>query len=115
MAAALIAAGAIIHVLGDLGSPSRVRGDEAAHFEALGGGPDDLGSRFERIAALAYGRLGVPGPSRVITREHLRDFFTAADGSGLADYVARSFFSPNTLPNAMRVGGDAKPTLARPQ
>ena len=113
MAAALIAAGAMLHVLGDLGSPSRVRGDEAAHFEALGGGPDDLGSRFERIAALAYGRLGVPAPSRVVTRTHMHDFFSASDGGGLADEIARSYFSPNTLPQSSR--SDAKPKLVRPQ
>ena len=83
MAGALVAAGAMIHVLGDLGNPSRVRGDDEAHFQQLGGGPDDLGSRFERIAALAYGRLGIPAPSRVITRQHLRDYFTSADGAGL--------------------------------
>ena len=114
MASALVAAGAILHVLGDLGAPSRVRGDALAHFEPLGGGPDDLGSRFERIAALAHGRLGVPGPSRVITRTHLRDYFTAKDGGGLADLIARSYFSPNTLPEPARVGGDARPKLARP-
>lgn len=115
MAAALVAAGAILHTLADVGSPSRVRGDEAAHFEPLGGGPDDLGSRFERIAALAYGRLGVPGPSRVVTRTRLVDFFSSSDGGGLADFVARSFFSPNTLPAPTRVGGDTKPRLARPE
>ncbi|HEY5922591.1 MAG TPA: hypothetical protein VIV11_13010 [Kofleriaceae bacterium] len=115
MAAALVAAGAILHVLGDLGSPSRVRGDEAAHFEPLGGGPDDLGSRFERIAALAFGRLGVPAPSRVITRTRLRDFFSAADGSGLADMVARTYFSTHTLPEPTRVGDDTKPRLVRAQ
>jgi hypothetical protein len=115
MAAALVAAGAILHVLGDLGSPSRVRGDAAAHFEPLGGGPDDLGSRFERIAALAYGRLGVPSPSRVVTRAHLHDYFSAKDGSGLADLVSRSYFSPNTLPETTRVGGETHPKLVRPQ
>lgn len=115
MAAALIAAGGLLHVLADLGSPSRVRSDEAAHFTPLGGGPDDLGSRFERIAALAYGRLGVPTPARVITREHLRDYFSATDGSGLADLVARTYFSPNTLPEPTRVGGETKPKLVRPQ
>nr|MBA3538122.1 hypothetical protein [Deltaproteobacteria bacterium] len=67
MAAALVAAGAILHVLGDLGVPSRVRNDMAAHLEPLGGGPDDLGSRTERIAALAYGRLGVPAPDKAET------------------------------------------------
>jgi hypothetical protein len=113
MAAALVAAGAILHALGDLGAPSRVRGDELAHFESLGAGPDDLGSRFERIAALAHGRLGVPGPSRVITRTRLRDYFSSRDGGGLADLVSRSYFSPNTLPEPTRIGGDAKPRLAR--
>jgi hypothetical protein len=114
MAATLVAAGAILHALGDLGAPSRVRGDALAHFEPLGGGPDDLGSRFERIAALAHGRLGVPGPSRVITRTRLRDYFTSKDGTGLADVISRSYFSPNTLPAPTRVGGDAKPAVARP-
>jgi hypothetical protein len=119
MAAALVAAGAILHTLGDLGAPSRVRGDEAAHLEPLGAGPDDLGSRFERIAALAYGRLGVPPPSRVITRPTLREYFIApaptankADG-GLVDVIARSYFSTNTLPESTRVGSETKPRLAR--
>jgi hypothetical protein len=115
MAAALVAAGGLLHVLADLGSPSRVRSDEAAHFAPLGGGPDDLGSRFERIAALAYGRLGVPAPARVITRDHLHDYFSSKDGSGLADLVARTYFSPNTLPQPTRVGDETKPTLVRPQ
>ena len=114
MAAALVAAGAILHVLGDLGSPSRVRGDEAAHLEPLGGGPDDLGSRFERIAALVYGRLGVPAPSRTITRAKLRDYFSSQSGDGLADVIERSYFSPNTLPGKSRVSTQSKPKLARP-
>jgi hypothetical protein len=116
MAAALVAAGAILHVLGDLGTPSRVRGDTAAHLEPLGAGGDDLGSRFERIAALAFGRLGVPGPSRVVTRTHLRDYFSTGDGQGLADLIARSYFSSHTLPGASRIAELAdKPHLARPQ
>ena len=116
MAAALVAAGAILHTLGDLGAPSRVRGDTAAHLEPLGAGPDDLGSRFERIAALAYGRLGVPAPSRIVTRTRLRDFFSTADGQGLADLVARTFFSTHTLPENTRIGGKTfKPRLVRPQ
>jgi hypothetical protein len=113
MAAALVAAGGLLHVLGDMGTPSRVRGDEAAHFDSLGGGPDDLGSRFERIAALAHGRLGVPAPARVITRERLRDYFTNAAGTGLADLISHSYFSENTLPAPTRTGGETKPTLSR--
>jgi hypothetical protein len=115
MAAALIAAGAMLHTLGDLGAPSRVRGDAAAHLEPLGAGDADRGSRFERIAALAFGRLGVPGPSRTITRTHLRDYFTAKDGGGLADLIARSYFSPNTLPEPARISSDTRPRLVRPQ
>jgi hypothetical protein len=115
MAAALVAAGAIIHALGDLGAPSRVRNDAAAHFDQLGGGPDDLGSRFERIAALAYGRLGVPAPSRTITRTRLVDYFTSKTGDGLADVTERTYFSANTLPAPSRVSKDEKPRLARPQ
>jgi len=111
MASALIAAGAMLHVLGDLGAPSRVRSDFAAHLDHLGGGPDDLGSRFERIAALAYGRLGVPVPSRVVTRKHLRDYFTAKDGSGLADEISTKYFSENTVPRPTKV--DDKPDLVR--
>jgi hypothetical protein len=114
MAGALVAAGAILHVLGDLGAPSRVRGDELAQFEPLGGGPDDLGSRFERIAALAFGRLGIPAPARVITRPHLRDYFSTADGQGLADEIATTYFSANTLPRPARVGAETKPELVRP-
>jgi hypothetical protein len=112
MAGALIAAGAMLHVLGDLGAPSRVRSDFDAHLEPLGGGGDDIGSRMERIAALAYGRLGVPVPGRTITRTHLRDYFTSADGTGLADVIARSYFSPNTLPQSARVS-DTPPALVR--
>ncbi len=117
MAAALIAAGAMLHTLGDLGAPARVRGDGSAQLEPLGGGPDDLGSRFERIAALAFGRLGVPAPARIVTRLRLRDFFTAPldskDGAGLADEVAATFFSPGTLPSASRVDRRRAPQAAR--
>ncbi|HMG53523.1 MAG TPA: hypothetical protein VK601_08570 [Kofleriaceae bacterium] len=115
MAAALVAAGAMLHTLGDLGAPSRVRGDAAAHLDPLGGGSDDLGSRFERIAALTYGRLGVPPPSRTVSRSHLRDFVTSKDGGGLADLIARTYFSPNTLPEPTHVSGDVVPPLARPR
>jgi len=115
MAAALIAAGATMHVLGDMGVPSRVRGDSQAQLDRLGAGPADRGSRFERMAALVYGRLGIPEPSRIITRTHLRDYFTSRDGGGLADETARSFFSPHTLPEAARVSDDPHPHLVRPQ
>ena len=87
--------------------PSRVRGDYAAHLEPLGGGPDDLGSRFERIAALAYGRLGVPAPSRVDhARAPARLLHRRRTATGLADKIAAAYFSPNTLPEPTRVGDE---------
>jgi hypothetical protein len=128
MAGALVAAGAIIHVLGDTGVPSRVRGDIAAHLESIGPGRDDLGSRFERIAALSFGRLGVPPPSRPITRARLTDFF-AVDRRGvaekekrplgLADSISERYFSPNTLPADTSIsttsgGASVAPKLVRP-
>ena len=110
MAAALVAAGAMMHVLGDLGAPARVRADYAAQLESLGAGRDDRGSRFERVAALAYGRLGVPPPVRAVVRSHLRDYYTS-----LAGEIAHNYFSPNTLPRDAHVGtGDVHPQLARP-
>jgi hypothetical protein len=118
MAGALVAAGAILHVLEDMGSPSHVRGDGRAHLDPIGPGDDDLGSRFERIASLAFGRVGVPAPARVVTRPALRLFFTSKDGDGLADETARRWFSAYTLPGATRIGTGGRtvqPPLARPQ
>lgn len=113
MAGALVAAGAILHALGDVGAPSRARGDSLAHLEPLGGGPDDLGSRTERIAALVYGRLGVPAPNTTITRDRVRDYFTNKAGTGLADITAKAYFSPNTLPGESRIN-EEKPQLVKP-
>lgn len=109
LAGALLAAGAMLHVLQDMGSPSHVRNDLAAHLERLGPQPDDVGSRFERLAALAYDRLGIPRPTEAPTPRPLRAYFTAGDGSGLADHTARSYFSTHTLPapTELHVGAPA--------
>lgn len=117
MAAALLAAGAVLHVLGDVGTPSHARADAAAHFEPLSAQQGDVGSRFDRIAALAFGRLGVPAPSRVVTRTSVRAFFTSADGQGLADWVTSRFFSAGTLPADTLLGASRAPApaLARPK
>jgi hypothetical protein len=117
LAGALLAAGAMLHLLEDMGSPSHVRDDLAAHLERLGPDGGDLGSRFERVAALAYGRLGVPtatplGADDAKTARPLRDFFTARDGSGLADRTAASWFSPSTLPRSLNLGGDPRAALS---
>ncbi len=119
MAAALVAAGAVLHVLGDVGTPSHARGDAAAHLEPLSEDGSDVGSRFDRVAALSFGRLGVPAPSRVITRTSLRAFFTNPEGTGLADLIGSRYFSAGTLPADTLIGsgglgsGQTAPRLAR--
>jgi hypothetical protein len=124
IAGALVAAGAILHVLQDMGSPSHVRDDFAAHLSQLSDDRRDVGSRFERVAALSYGRLGIPAPARTITRDRLRDFFTSEDKKGLADWTAASWFSAGTLPRPISVksglglaklGSALKQSLVRPQ
>lgn len=116
MAGALVAAGAILHALGDLAVPSRVRSDFAAHDEQIGNDPSDRGSRFERLAGVAWGRLGVPAAAKVITRPSLRGFFTsgtAASGElGLAEWTAGQWFSPGTLPRSVDVGAIKREALA---
>lgn len=103
LAGALIAAGAALHVLQDMASPSHVRGDFAAHLEPLSADDTDLGSRFERVAALAYGRLGIPAAAEAVARPTVRAFYTDQDGGGLADVTARGFFSEGTLPRRVAI------------
>ena len=107
LAAALMAAGGMLHVLQVMGSPSHVRNDLAAHLALIGADRFDRGSRFERIAALVHGRLGVPAPAAEQVDEvkaaSLRAFFTTSEGTGLADRTAHSWFSAHTLPGPVRV------------
>ena len=107
LASALLTLGAVAHVLQDLGSPSHVQNDIAAHFERLGAGDKDRGSRYERVAALAYGRLGIVGHIQqtipTINRKTVRDYFSSEDGQGLADITAKSWFSAKTLPRDIAV------------
>jgi hypothetical protein len=116
MAAALVAVGSALHALGDMGTPSHVRSDVLEHVSELGADANDVGSRFERIAALAFGRLGVPSPARVVTRESVEAFFTNATGTGLADLTAASYFSLHTMPSpaAVTAGSASGALLARP-
>lgn len=102
LAFALVTAGAVLHVLEDVGSPSRARGDWDEHTGRLGGGAGDRGSRFERLAALAYGRLGVPAPDGVERRDRAREFFTSSNGKGLSDWAAETWYSSGTLPKSKR-------------
>jgi hypothetical protein len=103
LAGALLAAGALMHVLQDMGSPSHVRDDLAAHLDAVSPDRADTGSRFERVAALAFGRLGIPGAASAAEAKSVRALFTAEDGSGLADRTASGWFSAHTLPKSINV------------
>lgn len=118
LAGALIAAGAMLHVLGDLAVPSRVRGDHAAHVEVVGNDRGDRGSRFERLAAIAWGRLGVPAAPRAVRQATLRAYFARPAGDagtagepGLADWSAARWFSPGTLPRVIDVGSTRREEL----
>lgn len=106
LAMALIAAGAMTHVLEDVGVPAHARDDLEEHLLPLGAGRTDRGSRFERLASLLYGRLGVPEPAAAPARGKPRDFFTADDGQGLADVTARRFYSTGTLPGTVVLPAD---------
>jgi hypothetical protein len=98
LAGALVAAGALLHVLQDMGSPSHVRDDLAAHVENLAPEGADLGSRYERVAALVYARLGVPPARKTIAARDLRTFYTS-----LAGVTATRWFSASTLPASIGV------------
>lgn len=120
LAGALVSAGAMMHALGDLAVPSRVRSDFAAHNQAVGNDPEDRGSRMARLAAVAWGRLGVPAARSLERRSALRAFFTStkptaggpAESDGLADWTASRFFSPGTLPRPVDVGATRRENLA---
>lgn len=96
LARALLAAGAITHLVEDMGDPTFVRDDYRVALEADA-------APYERFVTLEYGRLGVPelgGPP--VKATHLLALFHAPDGSGLADRTQARFFSPGTLPSSSR-------------
>jgi len=102
LAGALLAAGALLHLLQDMGSPSHVRDDVHAHLQKVSS-RRDIGSRFERMAALSFGRLGIPSTKVSTAAPSLHGLFTNAKGTGLADVTARSWFSASTLPRAIKL------------
>lgn len=96
LARALLAAGAITHLVEDAGDPTFVRDDYRVALEA------DAGP-YERFVVSEYGRLGVPelGGAPVL-KPRLAALFHDADGSGLADRTQSRFFTPGTLPGSGR-------------
>ncbi|HET6612922.1 MAG TPA: hypothetical protein VFG83_13070, partial [Kofleriaceae bacterium] len=109
LAGTLLAAGAITHVLEDMGVPGHVRNDLASHLDPVGPGQADVGSRFERIAALAYGRLGIPAAGDpVAAPKSLTALFSNAAHTGLADRTFAGYFSAHTLPGAVTITSQSR-------
>ena len=90
---ALVAAGAILHVIEDAGDPAYVRNDYRVALEARGG-------ELEHFAATQYGRIALPEASGdPVVRARIAELFHDGGGGGLADRTQRRFFSPGTLPS----------------
>ncbi len=99
LARALMALGGVLTILQDAGNPAQVRNDfRSAYLAGSAGSPFDRASPYERVVVQLYGMGGIPAPSKVVRRDNLRAFFTAADGQGLADRTQRHFFSEGTIP-----------------
>jgi hypothetical protein len=96
LARALLAAGAIAHLVEDAGDPTFVRDDYRVALEA-----DD--GPYERFVVAEYGRVGVPELGGApVTKPRLGALFHDGDGSGLADRTQARFFTPGTLPDSGR-------------
>ncbi len=107
---ALMALGGILAALEDAGEPAHVRNDFRGSFlQSQGGGISDEGSRFEKLVADRYGRIGVPAPRQPVRRPTFDSYFHAADGAGLADRTQRRFFSDGTLPEDVSVDAATTP------
>ncbi len=106
LAGALLAAGAIVGVLEQMGDPAHVRNDL----------PDVVDGAFQRYVTDHYGRAGVPAPGTLppeaLTPRHLRELFTTETSQGLADRTMRRFYSAGSLPGTEL--GDMPPLVGRP-
>src|SRR5262249_8936495 len=96
LARALLAAGAILHVLEDAGDPAFVRNDFRVELE-------QNRAPYDRFVARRYGPLAVPEPGGApIVRAHLVELLHDKQGGGLAERTARRFFTDGTLPGSGR-------------
>ena len=93
---ALLAAGALVHLVEDAGDPALVRNDFRVALEA-----DDRS--YERFVVTRYGRVAVPEPGgAAIVKSRFLELFRDGSGGGLAERTQRRFFSPGTLPDSGR-------------
>jgi hypothetical protein len=110
LARALLSAGALMHLVEDMASPSHVRNDLREHLERQPGSTVlDQRSRYEQYVAQRWGRLGVPAvpPGAIPAHARLRDYFT-----GLAAWVEPRFFSAGTLPDPIALDPEGQVEVA---
>lgn len=109
LAQALLAAGAVLGVLGQQGDPAYVRND-----------PDPLlgAAAYQAFVAKRFGRAGVPAPLPAQAApwlsgvKRLDGLFYSGDGRGLSERTARNFYSAGSLPGSER--GAAAPLRGLP-
>ncbi len=103
----LLSLGGVLTVLEDMGNPAQVRNDfRAAYLRGGSGSPFDRASAYEQAVADRYGVIGVPGPKAVVRRPTWKEYFSGADGQGLADRTQRRFFSDGTVPEDAPIDRD---------
>ena len=109
LARALVATGAVLHVLEAVGDPANARNDFYTSVLVAH-------SPLERYAAERYGMLVPSALGKGPPRETLAAFFHASDGTGLTDEVRRAYLSPATQatrPTTADLAATADTLLAR--
>jgi len=95
---ALLALGAVLHVLQDMASPSHVHNDlYQGHLAHPAASAFDRSSRYERFVALSYGQL-VPPPGAEPALAQTRAYYR-----NLAASTQLGFPSPGSLPDPVRL------------
>ncbi len=116
LAKLLVSIGNALHVLSDMSSPAHVRNDAESLVQGTNRGSLMAhGSRFEKVAHLAFGRIAMPNKRVAVpVFSTWEEYFHNSSQSGLADIVSRRFFSESTLPRTIpiRPGKDLKPNTS---
>jgi len=100
LAAALLTAGALLHLLQDMAVPAHVRNDFARTYLARRSNIEvDRSSAYETLVRRRYGRSGIPKASGTIPAfSRFDDFFKNTRGTGLAQRTQRNHYSLGSLP-----------------
>lgn len=105
LAAALLTAGALLHLLQDMAVPAHVRNDFARTYLAQRSNIElDRSSAYETLVRKLYGRSGIPKASGTIPKfSRFDDFFKNSRGTGLAQRTQRSRYSLGSLPKPLQL------------